>query len=183
MFVPVVVAATLAIITTANGSVAADDREINVTNVVTWHAPFLSSSSGYGSEATSFLVGLDKVLDEQRWSLAAGLAHGDSVDYRYVSGLPPDLLQLFSEAERRGRATHPAFAAADVAVVVCHSEPGAWSTQEGPRYASPVECPPRWLSSPREGRRRTAAAYNIGRTMFESDRCGSCLVADAHTSF
>jgi len=142
------------------------DKDNNNMNVVSWHAPFLSSSSGYGSEATSFLVGLNSTLDKSRWKLAAGVSHGDSMDYDYIKSLSEDLLQLFVDAEQTqneyvlgGDKTN------NLVVIICHSEPGAWSTKDGPHYESPVACPP-----PRRKHNDNTQYYYIGRTMFETDR-------------
>jgi len=126
---------------------------------LSWNAPFLSSSSGYGSEATSFLVGLNASLNHEQWKLAAGLAHGDGVDYEYIESLPQSIYQLFLSADRnqRGLAGTPS-------IVICHSEPGAWSVPE-PLYQSPNACPPPVLDG--------TYSYQIGRTMFETDRLPS----------
>ncbi|KAL3944384.1 MAG: hypothetical protein SGBAC_001548 [Bacillariaceae sp.] len=128
---------------------------------ISWNAPFLSSSSGYGSEATSFLIGLNQTLPElaekgDSWEIGAGLAHADSIDNKYLDSLPRDLEDLFFKASRLQRTMDP-----DFTVVVCHSEPGAWSVPT-PLYESPWPCPPpaihkKWKKL-------------VGRTMFETDR-------------
>lgn len=128
---------------------------------ISWNAPFLSSSSGYGSEATSFLIGLNQTLPElaekgDSWEIGAGLAHADSIDNKYLDSLPKDLEDLFFKASRLQRSMDP-----DFTVVVCHSEPGAWSVPT-PLYESPWPCPPpvmhkKWKKL-------------VGRTMFETDR-------------
>ena len=89
-----VMTTTLRMVVVANGD---DDRWM-----VSWNAPFLASSSGYGSEATSFLVGLESALTGKRWSVAAGLAHGDSVSNDYIRGLPPELLAVLQMADDPG---------------------------------------------------------------------------------
>ena len=66
--------------------------------ILSWNAPFLSSASGYGSEATSFLVGLDSTLSKQNWTIAAGLTHGDIADENYITSLSPKLVKLFTKA-------------------------------------------------------------------------------------
>eukprot|EP00980_Cylindrotheca_fusiformis_P017203 scaffold5296_cov215-Cylindrotheca_fusiformis.AAC.6 len=120
---------------------------------VSWNAPFLSSASGYGSEATSFLVGLNHTLSPKKWKIGAGLAHGDSVDQSYLDSLPADLEALFRSAYRvQIQNQNP-----DKTIVICHSEPGAWSVPT-PLYQSGWPCPP------------ASASSIIGRTMFETDR-------------
>ena len=123
---------------------------------VSWNAPFLASSSGYGSEATSFLVGLNSTLGKE-WGIAAGLAHGDAVDYEFVQTLPPNLLQLMQKADENQQRLNPSNT-----IMICHTEPGAWSVPT-PFYESPVPCPyphMEWLAI-------------VGRTMFETDRLPS----------
>jgi glycosyltransferase involved in cell wall biosynthesis len=125
---------------------------------VSWNAPFLSSASGYGSEATSFLVGLNATLNP-KWRIAAGLAHGDAIDRDYVANLPPDLLELFQAADQAQR--QMMMNNNDKAIVICHSEPGAWSVPS-PLYDSGWPCPP----SSEQQHSHTV----VGRTMFETDR-------------
>lgn len=90
---------------------------------VEWHAPFFSGG-GYCSEATTFVLALDGLVD------TSIVHHGDSVSEAYVRQLEPDVLaRLRSLSSQR---------AADV--VVCHSEPGAWHVLDGPSWPS-SRCP------------------------------------------
>lgn len=135
-------------------------EEANKNNLwfVSWNAPFLASSSGYGSEATSFLLGLEEIL-ENNWTVAAGLAHGDAVDYEYVSRLPDDLLTSLQKAEDNQRKITSGTIEPSQSIFICHSEPGAWSVPT-PFYQSASPCPwpgVKWHKV-------------VGRTMFETDR-------------
>lgn len=119
---------------------------------LTWLAPFLSSG-GYCSEAISFAQALAK----SRVVQFQAVQHGDAVSGAFVAGMSEetrDLLARLFVVRERTTATTTAFN-----VVVCHSEPGAWSA---PRrlYDSGAQCPPDHPSN----------AYRIGRTMFETDR-------------
>ncbi|CAJ1900748.1 unnamed protein product [Cylindrotheca closterium] len=144
-----------------------DDGHMVLTDqvwTVSWNAPFLSSSSGYGSEATSFLIGLNQTLPELKekgdhWQIGAGLAHADSIDHKYMNGLPTDLEDLFFKASGLQHIMDP-----DFTVVVCHSEPGAWSVPT-PLYESPWPCPP-----PIQDNNKKKWKKLVGRTMFETDR-------------
>lgn len=140
---------TLTLLLAHSSSSSSED----VVWTVSWYAPFLSSASGYGSEATSFLVGLNRTLSPERWKIGAGLAHGDMVDQKYLESLPADLEALFQNAYRvQTQNRNP-----DKTIIVCHSEPGAWSVPT-PLYDSGWPCPP------------FPASSVIGRTMFETDR-------------
>lgn len=80
------------------------------------------SGGGYCSEATSFALGLNKILPlliDQ---------HGDGYDFTYVSGMDYPTHQQLSKMHARQ-------ASPDKTVYVCHSEPGAWNP---PRYATSV---------------------------------------------
>lgn len=185
MFVLVVVRVVILafIVNNSVATIVKEDYDDSKINVVSWHAPFLSSSSGYGSEASSFLVGLNNTLDKKRWILAAGLSHGDSVDYRRLSSLPRGLHLVLSASEyshhryvlgvplqqQEGFVPGPAVtsAAIDAVVIICHSEPGAWSTKDGPHYESPIPCPPDPIYRLLDGSKRVTY---VGRTMFETDR-------------
>jgi hypothetical protein len=122
-----------------------------------WTAPFLSSTSGYGTEATSCLVGLNATQSKLR--IAAGLARGDAIDRDYVANLPPDLLELFQAADQAQR--QMMMNNNDKAIVISHSEPGEWSAPS-PLYDSGWPCPP---SSERQHSHTL-----VGRTMFETGR-------------
>ena len=123
---------------------------------VEWHAPFVSGG-GYCSEATAFA----EALADANVSITA-VPHGDGYSREYFDGLPAEaqarLRALLDgpggdRARRRRRDERPPL------VAVCHSEPGAWHVLRGPNWPS-SPCPPRG----------GAAAYVVGRTMFETDR-------------
>uniref|UniRef100_A0A6B2L6I8 Glycosyl transferase family 1 domain-containing protein n=1 Tax=Arcella intermedia TaxID=1963864 RepID=A0A6B2L6I8_9EUKA len=103
-------------------------------------APFLSRS-GYGSEAIDYVLGLEKVRPN---SITIG-HHGDSASETYFFGLPPKVREtLILQANR------PPY----YPISICHSEPGAWH----PSFWPTARCPP------------DGSIFNIGRTMFETDR-------------
>lgn len=107
---------------------------------VVWYAPFLSAS-GYGSEAISFVMALE------RETSVAAVQHGDGISAEHVDGLPSRTREALG---RMLRAAVPM----ESAVAICHSEPGAWHPARYPTS----RCPP-------------AGAFRaVGRSMFESDR-------------
>jgi glycosyltransferase involved in cell wall biosynthesis len=110
---------------------------------VHWSAPFFSGG-GYCSEAIDFVRSLVPHT-EVRIS-----HHGDSFDAQFVRGLPKDVQRLLSQLGRGS--VQPS-----EAVVVCHSEPGAWY----PALYQTSLCPDH------------SALYKVGRTMFETDRLPS----------
>ena len=110
-----------------------------------WFAPVLSGG-GYGSEAVALLLGLHRASDS---SVAVRATHhGDAMDQEHFFGLPSSSRDAL---EATLRASTPS---AERAVVVCHSEPGAWH----PALYETSRCPP------------AGAAVAVGRTMFETDR-------------
>ncbi|KAM0904455.1 hypothetical protein ACQ4PT_017992 [Festuca glaucescens] len=118
---------------------------------VLWMAPF-ASGGGYCSEAWSYVASLEG-------NVAAGVGanytlsiahHGDLESPEFWHGLPEQSKDL---AHRLATAR----CELSRAVVVCHSEPGAWYP---PMYQS-LPCPPTGYDEP---------AFVIGRTMFETDR-------------
>eukprot|EP00521_Asterionellopsis_glacialis_P018455 CAMPEP_0195292718 /NCGR_PEP_ID=MMETSP0707-20130614/10694_1 /TAXON_ID=33640 /ORGANISM="Asterionellopsis glacialis, Strain CCMP134" /LENGTH=470 /DNA_ID=CAMNT_0040353257 /DNA_START=41 /DNA_END=1453 /DNA_ORIENTATION=- len=123
---------------------------------VSWNAPFLARSSGYGSEATSFVLGLNATLPKH-WDIALGLSHGDSIDWDLVYTLPEDMVDFLEQGSIAQSQLRP-----DRTIVICHAEPGAWSVPS-PRYESGSPCPP----PTNDGKEWHAV---IGRTMFETDR-------------
>eukprot|EP00958_Prasinococcus_capsulatus_P013181 scaffold1334_cov344-Prasinococcus_capsulatus_cf.AAC.2 len=107
-----------------------------------WHAPFLSGG-GYSSEALTFVQGLlllnrtaadasdaaaadDADEGAARWApLRLRLEqHGDGVSDHFVAGLDPALVDELVPLFPQGRF---ASSSSKGAVVVCHSEPGAWA--------------------------------------------------------
>ena len=136
--------------------------------MVSWNAPFLSSASGYGSEATSFLKALGTMLNEKKWTIGAGLAHGDIIDQEHLANLPPDLLRLFQKTHAAQQQQLMMLETATVTstgnentIFICHSEPGAWSVPT-PSYDSGMPCPPHPTHD--------SNIIVVGRTMFETDR-------------
>eukprot|EP00040_Diaphanoeca_grandis_P025030 m.138235 g.138235 ORF g.138235 m.138235 type:complete len:538 (+) comp29979_c0_seq2:51-1664(+) len=106
---------------------------------VWWFAPFFSGG-GYCSEAIGFALALHNHVQLKITH------HGDSVNTRFMQGLPirtSKLLRRLNE-EKANPETN---------VVICHSEPGAWNP---PRYETSL-CPP-----------EEEPLYSIGRTMFET---------------
>ena len=116
-----------------------------------WFAPVLSGG-GYCSEANALLHGLKSLPPGEAPPLRI-THHGDAVDYLFYRGLPQDYARELNAMlmARRPKARD--------SVIVCHSEPGAWS----PAKYETARCPP-------EGYGRDNAVRVIGRTMFETDR-------------
>ena len=116
-----------------------------------WFAPVLSGG-GYCSEANALLHGLKSLPPGEAPPLRV-THHGDAVDYLFYRGLPQDYARELNAMlmARRPKARD--------SVIVCHSEPGAWS----PAKYETARCPP-------EGYGRDNAVRVIGRTMFETDR-------------
>ena len=124
------------------------------------YAPFFSGG-GYCSEATSIVFGLKDVMPVQI------IQHGDQVNFDYMIGLPKVEKDTLEELSCNKVAVAQSIA-------VCHSTPYAWNP-------SPWEselCPPNETTIGQ-------AAYTIGRTMFETDRCARqnvCTVSRARLS-
>ena len=114
---------------------------------VYWYAPFFSGG-GYCSEATAFVLELSERVPVRLEQ------HGDGYSRKYASGLPAAVGQKLEELYYN-EDVQPA-----AAVAICHSEPGAWHPSSWERTV----CPP------------TGHAYSVGRTMFETDRCGVVVV-------
>jgi glycosyltransferase involved in cell wall biosynthesis len=138
---------------------------------MTWYAPFYSGG-GYCSEATSFMFALETV-GYKNFSLSH---HGDSFRQGYYSGLTQrerDMLQHYDISNRHARKllAPETLASIDhkvISVDICHSEPGAWHAPS-PRYHT-VRCPSERRNLHFDARGSTVIPYNIGRTMFETDR-------------
>ena len=129
---------------------------------VTWYAPFYSGG-GYCSEAMAFMFAAERA----RFKNFSISHHGDSVRQMYLNGLTSvekNGLQYYDVINKHKRIA--ATKSPVLSIEVCHSEPGAWHAPT-PRYHT-VRCP--------SERRQTklfssdVVAYNIGRTMFETDR-------------
>eukprot|EP00887_Chlorella_sp_A99_P006237 scaffold3.g6237.t1 len=122
-----------------------DPREL----AIWWHAPFFSPS-GYGTEAVDFVLGLDELWKAGVWITQ----HGDTESEAVFRGFPPA-----TQGALLRMATQPVHKRPDAAVIICHSEPGAWSVPTALYRTS--RCPPEPVDS---------VPYAVGRTMFESDR-------------
>ena len=117
-----------------------------------WFAPVLAGG-GYCTEANTLLYGLDRLPPGPDRPSVRSSHHGDTVDAAYYRGLPREYYDLLN------RLLMARFPPAKGSVVVCHSEPGAWS----PAKYETSRCPP-------EGYGRDGALRVVGRTMFETDR-------------
>ena len=154
-----------------------DKEAEDVKWTVSWNAPFLSGN-GYGSEALATIAGLNATLPSN-WSISIN-QHGDSMSNEFGMSLPGDLIKFLSTASKRqygltqgdklGTGERSLVGmqeskglAPERTVVVCHSEPGAWSAP----YAlyETEECPP--VLADKFNRKW---GYIVGRTMFETDR-------------
>ena len=95
-----------------------------------WFAPVLSGG-GYCSEANALLHGLKSLPPGEAPPLRV-THHGDAVDYLFYRGLPQDYARELNAMlmARRPKARN--------SVIVCHSEPGAWS----PAKYETARCPP-----------------------------------------
>lgn len=123
--------------------------------LVVWLAPHYSGG-GYSTEAYAFCSSLDDFAEENErpWRVAIS-QHGDAYSTEFVVGLDRRThANMVRMANRMPRQSGSHFANA---IVVCHSEPGAWNVAGGALFST-SQCPP------------DGAAYRIGRTMFETDR-------------
>eukprot|EP00775_Hariotina_reticulata_P008345 gene8345-8529_t len=126
-----------------------------------WHGP-IWSGSGYGSEATNFVLSLlrtGRLASEDLWVNH----HGD--DFRKL------VVESLTEADRQElmlmQSLPAKYQGKRAAVVVCHSVPTNWVYPE-PMWAAGAPCPP----NPAEH----AWVYQIGRTMFETDKLPAIFV-------
>jgi glycosyltransferase involved in cell wall biosynthesis len=126
---------------------------------VEYYAPFLSNG-GYASEARGFAMGLfpftahEEGDGEQDAALdLTCMQHGDSIDNAMWGGMVKEDRQRLGKLMLRTQQTQA------LDVVICHSEPGAWT----PARYNTAPCPGTY-----EGPRR--ARVIVGRTMFETDR-------------
>ena len=111
-----------------------------------WMSPLLSGG-GYSSEAIAFAHGLLPA-----WPTFGARQFAEQHADAFYRGLPRDLRRSVEDALERG-----AGGSAERGVVVCHSTPDAWVPSKFPGWDDLAPCPPK------------AAAYTIGRTMFETD--------------
>lgn len=91
-------------------------------------------------------------------------SHGDADSYEVFSGMPSSTKQVL--VRMVGAADAASLADARQAIIVCHSEPGAWALPQ-PLYQTTL-CPPLPLDE---------AAYVVARAMFETDRISAMHVA------
>jgi len=134
----------------------------------TWFAPFYSGG-GYCSEAMSVLFALENV-NFRNFSVSH---HGDSLRQGYYSGLTEtekNKLQYYDIINKHSRrdAGMDAHVGDIISVEVCHSEPGAWYAPT-PKYHT-VRCPSDRRHLQYVPGIKKIIPYNIGRTMFETDR-------------
>lgn len=119
-----------------------------------WHAPFYSGG-GYSSEAVAFMLAMwnSPTLSRNRLWIAQ---HGDGFNKGAYDALAPAARSALKSMEggHLSKAKGPL-------VVVCHSEPGAWSVPNF-EWGSPNNCPPNNV--------QPSQAFLVGRTMFETDR-------------
>jgi glycosyltransferase involved in cell wall biosynthesis len=141
---------------------------------VTWYAPFFSGG-GYCTEAVAVMLSMDSVKDRNfRFYISH---HGDSLNKKYLSGLTQfeeEKLKLYSSKESKSGPLSTD--SVSVTISVCHSEPGAWHAPY-PNYHT-ITCPPRksgWYKKYQTNQETLSweYQYNIGRTMFETDRLPS----------
>lgn len=141
---------------------------------ITWYAPFFSGG-GYCSEATSFMFAMESV-NFSNFSISH---HGDSyrdMYYNSLTDLEKEKLQYYDTINKHTRRSQVGSDISDksgaqqastvLSIDVCHSEPGAWHSPT-PKYQT-VRCPSDRCYQYKRG--TTVIPYNIGRTMFETDR-------------
>ena len=93
---------------------------------VHWFGPFWSGG-GYSSEAIAFAGALDPLVSLQ-------ITHtGDTPDREFAEGLPDSTVALL-----RGLSRQQPGGGASESVAICHSEPGSWNVNGGPRYNVPL---------------------------------------------
>jgi glycosyltransferase involved in cell wall biosynthesis len=132
---------------------------------LTWYAPFYSGG-GYCSEAISFVLALDKI----GFTNLSATHHGDTYRQSFFSGLSSterDRLLYYDSLNNRRSIQHRSI----VDIEICHSEPGAWHAPS-PKYHT-VRCPTDRRNLLSRSGWGTIIPYNIGRTMFETDRLPS----------
>ncbi|CEL93846.1 unnamed protein product [Vitrella brassicaformis CCMP3155] len=127
-------------------------------------APLVASvclSAGYGSEAISYALSLLS-LPAFRGNFTLHLVqHGDSWNPQAMEAMAEALIDKFLYPHIDTAPRIPRLAERERAIVICHSEPGAWSPA---LYESPAMCPPS------EDAYADPRVVTVGRTMFETDR-------------
>lgn len=121
---------------------------------VWWFAPFLSGG-GMGQEALQLVLGLYRHTEygHRTWISS----HGDTDLPEVWEALPP--LAQHALADMAGGPASASLEDAKAAIIVCHSEPGAWALPT-PLYET-SRCPPLPVDQ---------AAFVVARSMWESDR-------------
>ncbi|CAI5715354.1 unnamed protein product [Hyaloperonospora brassicae] len=180
-----VLCALLVQFTGASGQDTSVNEDVDPPAVL-WYAPFLSGG-GYCSEAHSYVVAVDAALESAAISCDSGQVsagkfkeredgydqgtarsveqpfellitqHGDSLNPAFIRDLPLDMQTRLEQHWIEERDFYWRLHHRDIALVICHSEPGAWD----PAHYTTSRCPP-------EG-----TLYKVGRTMFETDRVPS----------
>ncbi|GAX75853.1 hypothetical protein CEUSTIGMA_g3296.t1 [Chlamydomonas eustigma] len=120
-----------------------------------WHGPFWSGS-GYGSEASNFMLSLYRsglVHQQDLWASHHGDVDRKSVRDAMAENDMSDLNKMIDQVNT----TVPA-------IILCHSLPPNWWTVGQQEALGGQDCPP----DPRVA----AYVYTVGRTMFETDRSG-----------
>jgi glycosyltransferase involved in cell wall biosynthesis len=129
----------------------ADKSDILESVHLNWYAPFFSGG-GYCSEAMSFMFAAH-AIDFKNFTV---IQHGDSVNRQFISSLSTrEALMMAVYKDQNVKSSRKA----KLLVNVCHSEPGAWYVPFPKYYTS--QCPPVATQH---------SHFNIGRTMFETDR-------------
>ncbi|TMW60878.1 hypothetical protein Poli38472_000920 [Pythium oligandrum] len=120
----------------------------------------VDKTDGYGHFASSSSTDGDENEQEYKKLRPFSLyvtQHGDSYNAVFIRDLPNETRELLQEHWIEERDFHWRLQHQQVALAICHSEPGAWHPA---RYKT-SDCPP------------PQALYKVGRTMFETDRVPS----------
>eukprot|EP00823_Brevimastigomonas_motovehiculus_P004382 TRINITY_DN2885_c0_g1_i1.p1 TRINITY_DN2885_c0_g1~~TRINITY_DN2885_c0_g1_i1.p1 ORF type:complete len:496 (+),score=38.90 TRINITY_DN2885_c0_g1_i1:63-1550(+) len=130
-------------------SFCASDQHDNVEKTpVVWMAPVFSGG-GYSSEAITYVLSLKELGVD-----VSILQHGDQFSHKFLSGLDEGTKSTLRSMVLR---KYPSAEYQEHAIIICHSEPGAW---HHPKFQT-LPCPP-VVDFP--------VGFLIGRTMFETDR-------------
>lgn len=162
---------------------------VDIQFEISYYAPFLSYG-GYASEALSMVHAFDKWIERivgtspspYGFSYNASVSlyqHGDtpSRPLQATSFVEKDLVVLRKYMTHQNRLSSQSTNAdgLTINVVICHSEPGAWSAPH-PHYMTMNACPPsdnmhrlqRKSNKGSNGSKKIV--HKVGRTMFETDR-------------